>query len=165
MRELTNILQMATAAVGADYFHLNVDGGDPVYRERVYCYELYHQMRYLWPEETPFLLNGEIDKAAHPILPGLGAAGAKPDFLVHQPGTMVGNYAIIEVKSSAAQQAGISADLSKLALFIQRVGYERALYIVYGREANEYVRDRIARAAKGNTGSSTHRGLVSSQCR
>ena len=113
----------------------------------MYCYELYHQMRCLWPQETPFRLNGEIDKTAHPILADLGAAGAKPDFLVHQPGTMAGNHAIIEVKSSAAQQGGIFADLSKLAFFIQRVGYQRALYLVYGREANERIRDRIARAA------------------
>lgn len=148
MQELNNILETATAAVATEYFHLNVDGGDRVYRERVYCYELYHQMRCLWPEQTLFRLNGEIDKAAHPVLAGLGAAGARPDFLVHQPGTMAGNHAIIEVKSSVAQHAGIAADLSKLALFVQRVGYQRALYLVYGSVANERMCDRIARTAR-----------------
>jgi len=43
--ELTHVLQEATADITADNFYLNLDGGDPVYRERVYCYELYHQMR------------------------------------------------------------------------------------------------------------------------
>jgi len=47
MDELTSILQQATAG--------------PVYPERVYCNELYHQMRMLWPKTTPFYLNGEID--------------------------------------------------------------------------------------------------------
>jgi hypothetical protein len=133
--ELTTILEQATAAIEPGYFHLNVDGGDPVYRERVYCYELYHQMRMLWPEGTPFYLNGEIDKAAHPILTELGAGYAKPDLLIHRPGYMSGNYAIIEVKSPGAQNDGIRADLEKLSLFITAVGYQRATYLLYGYEA------------------------------
>ena len=44
MEELDLVIQEATAAIDAMYFQLPVDGGDPVYRERVYCYELYHQM-------------------------------------------------------------------------------------------------------------------------
>lgn len=68
MDELTRILKDATAGIGQGYFHLNVDGGNPIYRERVYCYELYHQMRLRWPADTEYCLNGEIDKAAHPIL-------------------------------------------------------------------------------------------------
>jgi hypothetical protein len=47
MDELTGILAAATAAIEPGYFRLNIDGGSPVYRERVYCYELYHQMRSL----------------------------------------------------------------------------------------------------------------------
>src|SRR5882757_9488666 len=107
MQELTDLLHTATASIEPGYFHLNVDGGDPVYRERVYCYELYHQMRMRWPKDTPFYLNGEIDKAAHPILTEIGADFAKPDLLVHRPGYMSGNYAIVEVKSPGASSAGI----------------------------------------------------------
>jgi len=43
MEQLTHILQDATAAIGREYFLLPIHGADPVYRERVYCYELYHQ--------------------------------------------------------------------------------------------------------------------------
>jgi hypothetical protein len=135
MDELTSILERATAVIELGYFHLTVDGGDPVYRERVYCYELYHQMRMLWPKGTPFYLNGEIDKAAHPILMELGADSAKPDLLVHRPGYMSGNYAIIEVKSPGASNEGIRSDLKKLSLFIKAVGYQRAVYLLYGYEA------------------------------
>ena len=135
MDELTSVLQAATAAIEPSYFHLNIDGGDPVYRERVYCYELYHQMRMLWPKETPFYLNGEIDKATHPILMELGADFAKPDLLVHTPGYMSGNFAVIEVKSPAASNSGIRTDLSKLSLFLNAVGYQRGIYLLYGYEA------------------------------
>ncbi len=95
MDELSKILTEATRSIEPGYFRLNIEGGDPVYRERVYCYELYHQMRLKWPEGCAFYLNGEIDKAAHPILSKLGAGYAKPDLLVHRPGYMSGNHAIM----------------------------------------------------------------------
>ena len=135
MNELTGILQLATAGVEPMYFHLNIDGGDPVFRERVYCYELYHQMRSNWPSQSRYVLNGELDKSAHPILRELGADHAKPDLLVHTPGAMAGNYAIIEVKHSTVAD-GIRKDLQTLDLFVRRVGYQRAIYLIYGHEAN-----------------------------
>lgn len=135
MNELTDILQAATASVEPIYFHLNIDGGDPVFRERVYCYELYHQMRSKWPSQSRYFLNGELDKSAHPILRELGADHAKPDLLIHTPGAMAANYAIIEVKHSTAAE-GIRKDLQTLDLFVRRVGYQRAIYLIYGHEAN-----------------------------
>ena len=126
MNELTRILQEATAAIAPEYFRLPIDGGGPVYRERVYCYELYHQMRLRWPERGPFMLNGEVDKIAHPILSTLGADYAKPDLLVHGPGDMGRNHAIIEVKSQAADRSGVRKDLNTLSLFRTDVRYERA---------------------------------------
>lgn len=134
MDGLTDVLGAATAHIGADYFHLPVHGGGPVYRERVYCYELYHQMRLRWPNEGPFRLNGEVDKAAHPILSQRGASHAKPDLLVHGPGDMGLNHAIIEVKSLRASGDGIEKDLNTLSLFRRAVGYERAIYLIYGGE-------------------------------
>jgi len=132
MQELTELLKAATAKVPQGYFHLNIDGGDPIYRERVYCYELYHQLRSIWPQDTDFYLNGEIDKSAHPILKKLNADRVKPDFLVHKPGYMTGNHAIIEVKKEDVDRAGIEKDLGTLALFLNAVGYERAIYLIYG---------------------------------
>jgi hypothetical protein len=147
MNELTGILQSATADVGAMYFRLNIDGGDPVFRERVYCYELYHQMRSKWPLQSRYFLNGELEKMAHPILRELGADHAKPDLLVHSPGAMSGNYAIIEVKHSTATD-GIRKDLRTLDLFMRKVGYQRAIYLVYGHEANARGVGRIESIAK-----------------
>ena len=139
MKELTAILEDATARVDSSYFQQQIDGGDAVYRERVYCYELYHQMRLRWPQYTDFHLNGELDKAAHPILRDLEADRAKPDLLVHRPGHMEGNHAIIEVKAPGANPAAIQKDLRVLSLFKRRVGYQRAIYLIFGYEAADLV--------------------------
>jgi len=132
VQELTNILRRATRALPAEYFQLAIYGGPPVYRERVYCYELYHQMRRRWPRGCPFWLNGEIDKQGHQLLAQLGAAAFKPDFLVHRPGDMAGNFAIMEVKPLGADYDEIHNDLYKLCRFVSRVGYQRAIYLFYG---------------------------------
>ena len=148
MDQLTDVFQTATAAIPPDYFHLKIDGGDPVYRERVYCYELYHQMRSIWPSDTPFYLNGEIDKAAHPILARLGADRVKPDLLVHRPGYMEGNHAVIEVKTCRADNAGIKKDLGTLNIFVGNVGYVRAMYLVFGYEVDQELVDNISETAR-----------------
>lgn len=139
MDELNQILLEATCAVESSYFQLSIDSGIPQYRERVYCYELYHQMRIRWPEDSPFYLNGEVDKTSHPILSGLGANKLKPDLLVHQPGDMAGNYAIIEVKRQETRNPGIKKDLRTLSLFTQQVGYQKAIYLIYGHNADSLI--------------------------
>ena len=133
MEELDLVIQEATAAIDAMYFQLPVDGGDPVYRERVYCYELYHQMRSVWPRDARFSLNGEVDKRAHPQWGGIQARIAAPDLLVHTPGRMDGNYCVIEVKPGNARRDGIEKDLQTLSQFRGRAGYERAILLFYGR--------------------------------
>lgn len=146
MNELSGILQTATASVEAMYFRVNIEDGYPVFRERVYCYELYHQMRKIWPVGSEYVLDGELDKRAHPILRELGADHTKPDLLVHIPGSMAGNYAIIEVKHSTASD-GIRKDLRTLDLFLRTVGYQRGIYLIYGGKANTYGIERIAAIA------------------
>ena len=149
MKELNYILSEATANVGEMYFHLPIDGRDaPIFRERVYCYELYHQMRLLWPQGSEYLLNGEVDKAAHPLLRELDADGIKPDLLVHKPGYMEGNYAIIEVKQvGALKRLDIEKDLKTLTKFINRVKYQRGIYLIYGGLPSDQVKSKVNEAA------------------
>lgn len=128
MEGFTEILQTATAHLEEEYFKLPIDGGDPVYRERVYCYELYHQIRKRWPPGCEYFLNGEVDKGGHPYFQELGAP--KPDYIVHVPGTDY-NYAAIEVKAAMPNAAAIRTDVDKLVVF-RGLGYERALYLIYG---------------------------------
>jgi hypothetical protein len=132
MELISEILQAATARIAPEYFLLPTHGAPPVYRERVYCYELYHQMRLLWPQDCPYRLNGEVDKRAHPYFGDDGEP--KPDLLVHEPGTG-NNHAVIEVKSSRASHAGIQKDLESLTRFRTEIGYMRAIYLVYGHNA------------------------------
>lgn len=138
MLELDAILEAATDAVEQDYFLLPIDGGDAIYRERVYCYELYHQLRSRWPEGCEYVLNGEVDKRGHQLLAEFGADNAVPDFLVHKPGDNSMNHAIIEVKSQEVTPAGCLADLAKLKRFMANgVDYTRGIFLIYGRSARQ----------------------------
>ncbi|NVO23506.1 methionyl-tRNA formyltransferase-like protein [Donghicola mangrovi] len=147
MQELYQILRQAILNINECYFQLPIDGGSPVYRERVYCYELYHQMRLLWPKDCQFILNGEVDKRAHPLLTNLGAANKIPDLLVHTPGSMANNYAIIEVKSSNLEKSGIQKDLQTFEKFLAYVGYQRAIYLIFGWRAEDRI-EKIEREAR-----------------
>jgi len=136
MQELDQILSEASSKISEAYFRLSVHNAQAVYRERVYCYELYHQLRSIWPD-TPYFLNGEVDKQGHPVFP---EAAPKPDFLIHRPGTTE-NYAVIEVKSCNARPKGISKDIDTLKDFRSK-GYLRAIYLIYGTKS-ETVGQRI----------------------
>ena len=137
MTGFDEILESATAALEPEYFRLPVADGEPAYRERVYCYELYHQMRSSWPTPCEYVLNGEVDKQQHPNF--RDRRFPKPDFIVHVPG-MHNNYAVIEVKGPGAPPDGVRNDLRKLLLF--RRWYQRRLYLVYGVESGDAA-DRI----------------------
>ena len=134
MKWFSGILREATARIAPEYFLLAVHGGSSVYRERVYCYELYHQIRLLWPGNSPYRLNGEIDKRAHPYFREGGEP--KPDLLVHEPGSG-NNYCVVEVKSCRGSKAGIEKDMETLRRFTTEIGYSRAVYLIYGERAAE----------------------------
>jgi hypothetical protein len=138
MKQLDDIIAQASAAIEPVYFHLPIAGRDlPILRERVYTYELYHQMRCRWPRQIQLVLSGEVDKQGHEIIRALGARAAAPDLLVHGPGNMGLNHAIIEVKPSHADTVGIAKDLLTLSQFRVMVGYERAIYLFYGDDVPE----------------------------
>jgi hypothetical protein len=75
----------ATSKIEEHYFQLPIAGQkNPRFLERVYCYELYHQLRFTLCNQFPYKLNGEVDKNGNPtILQGLGPV--KLDFIVHVP--------------------------------------------------------------------------------
>lgn len=138
MEQFEDILRGATSRITEEYFQLPVDGGPSIYRERVYSYELYHQMRCLWPiGGTTLRLNGEVDKKAHPVLSQREMRLAIPDLLVHGPGYMARNYAVIEIKPQTASADGIEKDIRTLSEFVQVAKYERAVYLHYGYELND----------------------------
>jgi hypothetical protein len=129
------LLSEASAAIPPHYFNLPVAGqADAIYRERVYCYELYHQLRTLLeslePDDplTEFALNAEIDKQHHPFI-----EHHMPDYVFHVPGIMERNLVVIEVKPINARPEGIRKDMETLAYFTSdEVGYECGIQLVYG---------------------------------
>jgi hypothetical protein len=132
------LLFEATAAIDSEYFLLTVahaDGGRvEQYRERVYAYELYHQLRVRWPN-WPYTLGGEVDKNGHTIVRGGALDNAKPDLLVHVPGEM-SNLAVVEIKPlrewvSWNEEKGFAWDVQKLIAF-RGIGYEAALMLAFG---------------------------------
>jgi hypothetical protein len=123
----------AAASVDTQFFQLPVAGqGNPVNRERVYCYELYHQLRSKWPVNCRYSLGGEVDKTGHPLIRGGALDRAKPDLIVHVPGDMESNLAVVEVKGGIPLGNAIALDFHKLLEFRLRAGYAAAIYLVYG---------------------------------
>ena len=90
-----NCLINSIEKIHAHYFQLSIaESEELIYRERVYCYELYHQLRCIIGDDFPYKLNGEVDKSGHPLIRN----AKKPDFIIHQPGDMIHNLVVIEVK-------------------------------------------------------------------
>lgn len=152
---VTEWLVCASAELAPEYFQLPVAGAeDAVFRERVYCYELYHRWRCHWQEGFRFSLNGEVDKWKHPLIPGAW----KPDFLVHVPGEMA-NLLVVEVKPATADVNRMAEDLRKLTSFRldlhDEVGrpasYHAAYFLVYGLNLDNWpaFRTRLLEVAGG----------------
>lgn len=151
VEQLRNLITAATADIAPEYFLLPIadaEGGEPIiqYRERVYAYELYHQLRKRWPVEWVYSLGGEIDKRGHPLIRGKHLDNAKPDLLVHVPGVMNRNLAVLEIKPlrtdvhpSRQEEDRFLLDLRKLIAF-REIGYAAAFQLVFG-EPVDRIRD------------------------
>ena len=148
MKKIDDIIRIATKRIIDKYFFLKVYGGTPVYRERVYCYELYHQMRCYDSIDVNLYLMGEIDKGGHPKIEEC-AKGLKPDFLIHEPGSG-NNYAVIEVKSveglkrrlynrNVPPQYAYEKDIESLSCFVDKMGYQRGIYLIYGNNNENWI--------------------------
>jgi hypothetical protein len=147
LQHFVRILSASCERIEAEYFQLPQADGDSVYRERVYCYELYHQMRTIW-ERFPYSLGGEIDKSGHALFRGGPYAQAKPDFLVHMPGDMGQNLAVVEVKPATRSVADLHADINKLSWFCDDpASYYCGILLVFGLDQEfQRVRERVAAA-------------------
>ena len=136
-----NWLKCASAQISSEYFHLPVAGQpNKKFRERVYCYELYHRWRQHWPENFPYSLCGEVDKRGHPLIKGKYLKSSIPDFLVHVPRSM-DNLLVMEVKPAYRTATDLVKDLKKLTAFRssltdehgQPANYKNAILWLYGR--------------------------------
>jgi len=137
-----NCLKDAGKFIEQHYFNIAVAGTkESVYRERVYCYELYHHLRSILGDDFPYKLDGELDKMNHPLIyEKIGAK--KPDFVVHVPGDMNRNLVVIEVKPLLASIGRILEDLTTLKMFLNEAKYFRAIMLIYGNDDSGNI-DRI----------------------
>jgi len=120
------------AEIDPAYFELERYKEVPAIRERVYCYELYHQLRARLKPDFKYLLHGEIDKSGHDwIIHLFGDKCPNPDFVVHTPGDRY-NLAVIEVKRSNSHIGEIQDDIQKLLTFITKVNYYRGILLIFG---------------------------------
>ena len=146
--QFIEILREATSRIERDYFLLPVAGSeDAIYRERVYCYELYHRLREVFEENRfPYSLAGEVDKSGHIIIyPKIRAK--KPDLIVHIPGIMDKNLVVIEVKAINASLQDLKKDLKTLTGFLTEANYPMAMQLIYGGP-EEILKRRIKYAFK-----------------
>ena len=134
-QQFLKFLMKAMQNIEAHYFQLHFAGNgnnELKYRERVYCYELYHQLRLLLGDDFPYKLDGELDKQGHAII----SVKKKPDFVIHVPGEMGQNLVVIEVKTLVAVKGDMNKlrnDFGKLERFISKEAkYYRAIMLIYG---------------------------------
>lgn len=168
-RSFLRCLNLATEMIACDYIQLPVAGIErPVYRERVYCYELYHQLRLQMSDLmrlSDYMLCGELDKSGHPYIRGNALDRVKPDLLVHVALSMTENLVAIEIKPAgriytdqerpdtvryrAIGKQEIKKDLRTLTAFTRDGRYHRAIYLIYGgydRGLQHIVRTALALA-------------------
>jgi hypothetical protein len=159
-RGFETLLCEAASRVEEPWFLLPVSSADKTeavrrYRERVYCYELYHQIRALSAESAgaaagapAYQLSGEIDKAGlNAVIDG---GRHKPDLVWHVPGISNHNAVVIEVKAvDKIGRAALRKDLETLTAFLSADrGYRRAILLVYGWGDGEALRERVIREAE-----------------
>jgi hypothetical protein len=144
IRTYYNEMDMVLQFVESESQRRNLEAfriGDSIVKsgERIFCYELYHQLRLLMQEHpTRFgntVLQGELRK--HQIMPLIHRMGLQalsgdftPDFLLHTPGNAEDHAFVIEVKTiRSLNYRQLAADISKIAEFIEYYRYQRGIFL------------------------------------
>lgn len=121
---LLQTLTTASCQIGNEHFLLPIAHRDrPIKRERVYCYELYHQLR-IALHHSPLTLTGEPDKRGHPDFPNIN-----PDFIFHTPGHHTNNTAVVEVECRLSK-THLAKDLKNLKIMRSK-GYQTLVLLLF----------------------------------
>lgn len=122
--------------VEKNYYQINIAcESASIIRERVFCYELYHQIRKIIEmKKISFSLNGEIDKRGHRKINESNRKN--PDFVFHEPGTMDNNIMVIEVKGKIYYNKCLD-DFDKLVCFVEKYNYKLGIFILYNHSFSE----------------------------
>ncbi len=153
MRDILNNICKAGVQVTQNYFKLETTyEPSGIVRERVFCYELYHQLRLVLGDNHKLTLNGEIDKRGHRDFREEDMKN--PDFVFHIPGQHEGNTVIFEVKGNLDTD-GIIKDFETMTTFVSNYKYKAGVFLLYnhtlsellhrlGDKFNEFINSKIA---------------------
>lgn len=125
--------------VDVEYFEIQQYGTENTKRrERVFCYELYHQMRKIQERRKllDLTINGEINKTGHPQI----IENFDPDFVIHRQGSMGKNHAVIEVKTSKDKR-GIFKDFETIKCMVNCYGYKIGMFLITGTDLAWFVQE------------------------
>lgn len=132
------ILCSSIIGIGQCYFEVKRKNELAVQRERVYCYELYHQLRQNLGDDFRYTLHAEIDKRGQQIVWKRVGNYTNPDFVVHIPGAGLGKefqLVVMEVKASSRLDAeNLKQDIDKLRVYIEEVEYYKGAFLVFGTQ-------------------------------
>ena len=116
-------------------------------RERVFCYELYHQMRKLQKQNKhlDLTINGEINKAGHLVI----KENFDPDFVIHRQGSMGDNHAVIEVKTTKNKR-GIIKDFETIKCMVHCYNYKIGIFLITGTDIKWFVQEILPKLKDPN---------------
>ena len=133
-----DLIKRSLEKVAPGYFKLKTTyEPSGIVRERVLCYELYHQIRSNM-KDAELSLNGEIDKRGHIDFDPKDQKN--PDFVFHLPGTHKGNTLVIEIKGTLARHAEIINDFTTILRFIGNYQYKGGVFIIYNHTVDELLK-------------------------
>ena len=139
------LIRDALENVGDEYYKLTTTYRTlGVVRERIFCYELYHQMRLIQSTRglNDVQIHGEIDKSGYIAFDR--NAWKNPDFVFHIPGMMQGNAIVVEVKGKIEgnYQEGVYKDIVTLSKFTNnKYFYQSGILIIYNYTYDEFLRN------------------------
>ena len=145
--KVESFVEMITGSlenVGDEYYKITTTyESSGIVRERVFCYELYHQMRLVQYERglTDAQIHGEIDKSGHVAFDK--NTRKNPDFVFHVPGMMQGNAIVVEIKGKleGTYQEGVYKDIVTLSKSTDNKHYYHSgVLIIYNYTYDEFLR-------------------------
>jgi len=126
--------------IDSSYFNLKTTYSS-IIRERVFCYELYHQIRNIMEEKNKlFMIHGEPDKRGHKKFDVEGRRN--PDFIFHTPSSMNYNLIVLEVKGKYSTR-DVCKDLDTLNIFTTKYNYKKGVFLIYNYSLDQLRRNII----------------------
>lgn len=126
---LSSVLKQIFSSAEVHFHVIHVGHKEIKRRERVYAYELYHQMRLIQEQKfkSEFTINGEIDKSGHKII----KEPFNPDFVIHQQGKMGENFCVVELKT-INKKSGIQKDFHTITCMMHCYRYKIGIFAIAG---------------------------------